>query len=65
MDVKTLCRKIAAEGAVLLKNEQDVLPFAHGTRVAVFGRAQTFYYKSGTGSGGLVHIDEEPCVRTR
>ncbi len=62
MDMHALCRKVAAEGAVLLKNEHRVLPFAKGTKVAVFGRAQTFYYKSGTGSGGLVHIDKEPCV---
>ena len=64
MDIKALCRKIAAEGAVLLKNDNNVLPLEAGTHVAVFGRAQTFYYKSGTGSGGLVHIDEEPCVLT-
>jgi len=62
MDMHALCRTIAAEGAVLLKNEGAALPFAHGTRVALFGRAQTFYYKSGTGSGGLVHIAHEPCV---
>ena len=62
MDMHTLCRTIAAEGAVLLKNDNGALPLAAGTHVAVFGRAQTFYYKSGTGSGGLVHIDREPCV---
>ncbi len=62
MNTTALCRKIAAEGAVLLKNDNDVLPLAKGTRLAVFGRAQTFYYKSGTGSGGLVHIDKEPCI---
>lgn len=62
METYALCRRLAAEGAVLLKNEPEVLPFAAGTRLAVFGRAQTFYYKSGTGSGGLVHIDREPCT---
>ncbi|MBQ3068892.1 MAG: glycoside hydrolase family 3 protein [Clostridia bacterium] len=62
MDTYALCRRLAAEGAVLLKNEGDVLPLSSGTRLAVFGRAQTFYYKSGTGSGGLVHIDKEPCT---
>ncbi len=50
MDTYALCRRLAAEGAVLLKNEGDVLPLSSGTRLAVFGRAQTFYYKSGTGS---------------
>ncbi len=62
MNTYALCRKLAAEGAVLLKNEQEALPLKAGTRLAVFGRAQTFYYKSGTGSGGLVHIDKEPCT---
>lgn len=58
----TVCRKAAAEGSVLLKNENNLLPLKKGTKVAVFGRAQTFYYKSGTGSGGLVHIKKEPCI---
>ncbi len=62
MDIRALCRKAAAEGAVMLKNDGQLLPLAKGTRLAVFGRAQTFYYKSGTGSGGLVHIDKEPCM---
>ena len=33
----TLARKAAAETAVLLKNEEDILPLAPGTRVAVLG----------------------------
>lgn len=49
------CRKVAAEGAVLLKNEKNILPFDKGLKVSVFGRAQFDYYKSGTGSGGLVN----------
>ena len=40
---------------MLLRNENGVLPLAAGTRVAVFGRSQFNYYKSGTGSGGLVN----------
>lgn len=48
-------RQMVAEGAVLLRNEQNVLPFEQGARVAVFGRSQFNYYKSGTGSGGLVN----------
>ena len=48
-------RQMVAEGAVLLRNEGNVLPFAQGARVAVFGRSQFNYYKSGTGSGGLVN----------
>ncbi|NCB92082.1 MAG: beta-glucosidase [Clostridia bacterium] len=48
-------RRAAAEGAVLLKNENGVLPLKEGSRTAIFGRTQFDYYKSGTGSGGLVN----------
>ncbi|NQX46900.1 glycoside hydrolase family 3 C-terminal domain-containing protein [Paenibacillus tritici] len=49
-------RTVAAEGAVLLKNEGQVLPLGNGESVAVFGRIQVNYYRSGTGSGGSVHV---------
>lgn len=49
-------RLAAAEGCVLLKNEHAALPLVKGGRVAVFGRIQRHYYKSGTGSGGLVNV---------
>lgn len=49
-------RKVAAEGAVLLKNEGQVLPLQPNENVAVFGRTQINYYRSGTGSGGSVHV---------
>ena len=52
----SVCRKAAAEGAVLLKNENNVLPFNKGEKISVFGRTQFDYYKSGTGSGGLVNV---------
>ncbi|MFS0873130.1 glycoside hydrolase family 3 protein [Paenibacillus xylanilyticus] len=48
-------RQAAAEGVVLLKNDCNVLPLAPGSKVALFGRSQFNYYKSGTGSGGLVN----------
>ncbi len=48
-------REAAAEGAVLLRNEGGVLPLTAGEKVALFGRSQFNYYKSGTGSGGLVN----------
>lgn len=47
----------AAEGAVLLKNENNALPLKNGEKIAVFGRIQTTYYKSGTGSGGMVNVE--------
>lgn len=50
-----IARRAAAEGAVLLKNDNQTLPLQEGARVAVFGRMQLHYVKSGTGSGGLVN----------
>ena len=55
-------RETVAEGAVLLRNQGPVLPFAPGARVAVFGRSQFNYYKSGTGSGGLVNTAHVPTI---
>lgn len=49
-------RKVAAEGAVLLKNDGQVLPLGKGDSVSIFGRTQVNYYRSGTGSGGSVHV---------
>jgi len=51
-------RQVAAEGIVLLENKNKTLPFNKGTKLAVFGRIQTHYYKSGTGSGGMVAVDK-------
>ncbi|WP_035778750.1 glycoside hydrolase family 3 protein [Butyrivibrio sp. MC2013] len=48
-------RQLSAEGIVLLKNENNALPLSKNDKVAIFGRAQLNYYKSGTGSGGLVN----------
>lgn len=52
-ELPSLCRKIAAEGAVLLKND-GVLPFGKNDTVSVFGRTAFDYISSGSGSGGLV-----------
>lgn len=48
-------RQAIAEGIVMLKNEGGVLPLSEGSKIALFGRSQFSYYKSGTGSGGLVN----------
>ncbi|MBO7532096.1 MAG: glycoside hydrolase family 3 C-terminal domain-containing protein, partial [Lachnospiraceae bacterium] len=56
-EFKKTIRAAAAEGIVLLKNDDRTLPFKAGTRIAVFGRSQMNYYKSGTGSGGMVNVD--------
>lgn len=50
-----IARQAAAEGAVLLENNNHVLPLCEGDKISVFGRIQFDYYKSGTGSGGLVN----------
>mgnify|MGYP002423089737 CR=1 FL=1 len=51
-----ICRKAAAQGAVLLENKDGMLPLLQKDSVAVFGRCQTEYYRSGTGSGGSVNV---------
>lgn len=48
-------RRAVAEGIVMLRNENDVLPLPAGEKIALFGRGQFHYYKSGTGSGGMVN----------
>ena len=45
-----------SEGIVMLKNDNNALPLCKDSEVAVFGRIQLNYYKSGTGSGGLVNV---------
>ena len=53
-----VARQAIAEGQVLLRNENQALPLAEGSQVAVFGRIQFNYYKSGTGSGGMVNVNK-------
>ena len=48
-----LSREAAAEGMVLLKNENGLLPLKGGQRIAVFGKAQYDYVKGGGGSGDV------------
>ncbi|RAK04165.1 beta-glucosidase [Halanaerobium saccharolyticum] len=52
-----ISRQAAAEGCVLLRNEEQALPIKRGEKISVFGRIQFDYYKSGTGSGGLVNTE--------
>ena len=48
-----LSKQAAKEGMVLLKNENSLLPFEKGTRLAVFGKASADYVKGGGGSGDV------------
>ncbi len=50
----SIARNAVAEGCVLLKND-DALPIKKGSKISLFGRIQFDYYKSGTGSGGMVN----------
>ena len=47
-----------AEGIVMLKNDNGALPLPAGEEIALFGRIQLHYYKSGTGSGGMVNVSK-------
>lgn len=49
----TLSRQAAAEGMVLLKNENALLPLKRGSKVALFGKASADYVKGGGGSGDV------------
>lgn len=53
-----IAKEVVAEGQILLKNDGDVLPLKEGQTVSIFGRIQTKYYKSGTGSGGMVNVSK-------
>lgn len=59
---REIARRVAAEGMVLLKNE-DVLPLKKGEPVALYGGGARYTVKGGTGSGavnnrGNVSVDE-------
>ena len=43
-----IVRKAGAEGCVLLKNDNECLPLKENDRVALFGRTQFDYIKSGS-----------------
>ncbi len=51
-------RQTVAEGCVLLENKNNALPLSKGERISIFGRIQNHYYKSGTGSGGMVNTSK-------
>ena len=46
-------KKAAQEGMVLLKNENELLPFQSGQKVAIFGKGLFDYVKGGGGSGDV------------
>lgn len=52
--------QIGAEGSVLLKNKDNLLPLAEGTKVTVLGAMSYNYVEGGTGSAG--GADDENTV---
>ncbi len=54
-EMSALCRRAGAEGAVLLKNKESVLPLSADDRIAVFSRLQNDWFYTGYGSGGDVN----------
>ena len=61
MNQKKVAEKIVEESVVLLKNEDNLLPFVGQKDVAFFGRAQIGMLYSGNGSGGA-HIAGCPTI---
>ena len=47
-----VCVNLSAEGSVLLRNENNILPLAEGTKVTVLGAMSYNYVLGGTGSAG-------------
>ncbi len=50
---RELSKNAAKEGMVLLKNNQNILPLAKGSKVALFGKGSFDYVKGGGGSGDV------------
>lgn len=48
-----LCAQVEAEGAALLKNDNNALPLASGAKVSLFGHGSVDLMYGGTGSGSV------------
>lgn len=55
-EIAPVSRQAASEGIVLLVNDDELLPLGKHSVVSLFGRCQIDSYRSGTGSGGAVHV---------
>ena len=56
--------EVVSEGIIMLKNDNEALPLKKAETVSVFGRIQLHYYKSGTGSGGMVNVSKVTDIVT-
>nr|MCR4743680.1 glycoside hydrolase family 3 C-terminal domain-containing protein [Lachnospiraceae bacterium] len=54
-----VAQKAAEEGMVLLKNENNTLPIAKSSKVALFGAGAYYSVTGGTGSGDVNQRDDE------
>jgi len=54
---RKLARKAAAEGFVLLKNENQILPLLHTKKIGLYGAGAVRTIKGGTGSGDVNERD--------
>ena len=54
---RLLARTAAAEGFVLLKNENSLLPLAKGSKLGLYGAGSVMTIKGGTGSGDVNERD--------
>ncbi len=53
--VESITRRIAAEGAILLKND-GTLPLAAGSEIAILGKGQNEYFAGGGGSARITSV---------
>ena len=63
IDNRALARKAAAEGFVLLKNEDHFLPAKKGGKIALYGAGAAKTIKGGTGSGDVNERDYVTIVQ--
>ncbi len=57
-DAKEVAQRVAEEGFVLLKNDDDTLPLANTTKLNLFGWAASNPVYGGSGSGGINQLYE-------
>ena len=59
---RELCAQVEAEGASLLKNDNNALPLADGAKVSLFARGSVELVYGGTGSGS-VDTSQAPSLK--
>ena len=59
---RELCAQVEAEGAALLKNDNQALPLAGGSKVSLFARGSVELMYGGTGSGS-VDTSQAPSLK--